>query len=92
MKKVVIIYFDLTFPAVTLQAVTQRIKSLGPWARIGNSAYLVATQYNPVQIRDHVWAAMQQGDTLFVSTCPAPSAWYGLPPDVGQWLRDNQKR
>jgi hypothetical protein len=92
MKKVLIISYDLTKPSQSYEPLIQRIKGLGGWAKLGGSAYLVFTQYGPVQVRDHLWEVMDKSDKLFVGTCPSPAAWNGLPQDVSTWIINNQKK
>jgi hypothetical protein len=91
MKKVLIISYDLTKPGQNYEPLIQRIKGLGAWAKLGGSSYLILTQYNPVQVRDHLWQVMDKSDILFVGTCPAPAAWANMPPDVNTWIINNQK-
>jgi hypothetical protein len=92
MKSVLIISYDLTEPGKNYEPLLQRIKKLGGWARLGGSAYLVATSHTPVQVRDYLWEVMDKSDKLFVGMCPAPSAWVGMPNDVGEWILQNQKK
>jgi len=91
MKKVLIISYDLNKPGQNYETLIQRIKALGAWAKLGGSAYLVFTEYNPVQVRDHLWAVMDKSDQLFVGTCQPPAAWNGMSEDVGNWIRNNMK-
>jgi len=91
MKKVLIIFYELTNPVMSLQALTKRIKDLGPWARLGNSAYLIVTENEPVQVRDYLWQVMQPSDRIYIGNAPPPSAWNGLPNDVSDWIRKYQK-
>jgi len=92
MNNVLIIYFELTFQVKSRVPLINRIKTLGAWAKLGNSAYLVMTQYNPVQVRDHLWEVMNKADKIYVGVCGAPSAWNNLPQDVSNWIRTNQKK
>ncbi|MBI3853119.1 MAG: SinR family protein [Verrucomicrobia bacterium] len=91
MKKVLIISYDLTKPGQSYEPLIQRIKGLGDWARLGGSAYLVFTQYTPVQVRDHLWAVIDKSDKIFVGTCPPPAAWEGMPKDVSDWILARMK-
>lgn len=91
MNKVLIISYELTNPAVSHEPLVQRIKSLGSWARLTNSSYLLLTQYDPVQVRDHLCQVMHTGDKIYVGVGSSPSAWTGMPNDVSQWIHQNQK-
>ena len=91
MKKVLIISYDLTNPGRNYEPLIKRIKELGPWARLGGSAYLVLTQYTVVQVRDYLWHVMDKSDKIYVGISLPPSAWAGMPNDVSEWIRNNQK-
>ena len=91
MDHVLIVSYELTNPVINQEALTQRLKNLGSWARLTNSTYLIATKYDSVQVRDHLWEVMQQTDKIYVGVAPAPSAWDGMPNDVSQWILKNQK-
>lgn len=91
MKKVLIISYDLTKPGQNYEPLIQRIKSLGPWARLGGSAYLVLTDNSVVQVRDYLLQAMSGSDPIYVGISPPPSAWSGMPDDVSKWILNNQK-
>ncbi len=91
MKKVLIISYDLTTPGKNYEPLIQRIKKLGSWARLGGSAYLVLTEHTVVQVRDYLWQVMDNTDKIYVGVSPAPSAWQGMPNDVAEWIRNNQK-
>ena len=91
MKRVLLIFYELKNPGKHHEPLIQRIKTLGPWARLGGSAYLVLTVNNPAQVRDYLRLVIDRSDAIYVGLSPAPSAWHGMPNDVGQWIRNNQK-
>lgn len=91
MKKVLIITYELTSPWMNSEQLVQRIKKLGGWARLSSSSYLVLTEHTPVQVRDYLAEVIGQSDQLYVGAAPSPSAWKGLPNDVGEWIRNSHK-
>jgi hypothetical protein len=91
MDRVLIVSYDLVNPGRNYEALIQRIKSYGQWARLGGSAYLILTANTPAQARDYLVQALDQNDKLWVGMAPAPSAWRGLPDDVANWILTNQK-
>jgi hypothetical protein len=92
MINTLLIYYDLAEPGLNREALIQQIKSFGKWARIGNAAYLIVTDKDPVAVRNHLSAAgLGSNDRIFVGVAPAPSAWRGLPEEVDKWILANQK-
>ena len=91
MSRVLIVYYELSAPAANSQRFTQKIKSYEAWARLGNSAYLLYTDMEPVEVRDDLQTVLFARDRLFVGAAPAPSAWRGLPDEVANWILGWQK-
>jgi len=92
MKKVYIITYDLIQPGQNYTSLIEKIRGYGTWAKIGGSSYLIITDQNPSQIRNNLRSALDPNDKLFVSFCPSPSAWHGLPEDVSKWILENQPK
>ena len=89
-NKTLIITYDLYKPGANYELLLRKIKSFGPWAKLGGSSYLIITSKTPVEVRNVLQEALDRNDKLFVSVCPPPSAWYGLPEDVSKWILNNQ--
>jgi hypothetical protein len=89
--QVLIVTYDLYEPGKNYEGLLQRIKSLGVWARLGYSCYLVYTQSDPVSARNQLIDALDTNDALYVGIAPPPSAWHGLPDEVSNWIRSHQK-
>jgi len=90
MNRVLIVTCDLGNPQRNYEDVHRLIKSYPGWARIGGSSYLICTPKTPAQVRDHLATVLNTSDQVFVGWSPAPSAWRGLPHQVGTWIQDNQ--
>lgn len=91
MSQVLILSYDLMNPGQNYERLVKLIKDYPSWARLGGSAYLLFTDQTPTQVRDHLKQALDVNDKLYVGVSPAPSAWAGLPDDVGKWILANQK-
>jgi hypothetical protein len=90
--KIFIITFELVNPGHNYEKVVQKIKVNSLWARLTSFSYLVVLNATPTQIRDNILSSMQPGDRLFVSACPVPAAWNGLPNDVAKWIQEHQPK
>lgn len=91
MNHVLIVSYDLNTPGKSYEPLLKLIKSYPGWARLGGSAYLIATDLEPVAVRDALQKTLDQNDKLYVGVSPAPSAWKGMPNDVSNWIVANQK-
>ena len=91
MKLVLIVSYDLVNPGQNYGPLIQAIKASDSWARLGGSAYLIATNDEPKIVRDRLNLHLDQNDKLYVGTAPAPAAWFGLPEDVSNWIHANQR-
>ncbi|MBI3880796.1 MAG: SinR family protein [Verrucomicrobia bacterium] len=90
--KTLIISYDLHKPLQNYDQLIQKIRAYGNWAKLGGSAYLIVTGQTPSAVRDNLMTALDSNDVLFVSTCPVPSAWKGLPEEVAKWILENQPK
>ena len=88
MKQTYIISYDLHSPGQNYEALLKTIKSYSMWARLGGSAYIIETTKSHIEIRDNLSTVLDKNDKLFVGLISAPAAWYNLPTDVSDWLRD----
>ena len=89
MNQVLIVSYDLHSPGQNYEKVIGLIKN-HDWVKVGGSVYLICTDSTPQQVRDTLVRALELNDKLFVGVCPAPSAWYGMPDQVTQWIHTHQ--
>lgn len=89
MRRAYIISYDLNKAGQNYENVLKEIKSHGPWARLGGSAYIIITSKSAAAIRDGIMAVMDSNDQLFVGVIKAPAAWFGLSEEVSDWLKKN---
>jgi len=89
MSRVLIVSYDLSNPGQNYEMLLQRIKSYESWARLGGSAYLIATEATPVTVRDYLNEALDYNDKIYVGVVATPAAWVGMPEDVSKWIQAN---
>ena len=89
--KTYIISYDLVSAGQNYEALLKIIRSYSSWARLGGSAYIIATDDTAVQVRDKLRKVLGRNDKLFVGVINAPAAWIGLGDGVSQWIRNNLK-
>ena len=89
--KIMIVTYDLMNPGQNYEALLKRIRGYKSWAKLGYSAFLLATEQTPVQVRDYLSQAKDKNDKLYVSVTVAPAAWQGLTDEVSNWIRSNLK-
>ena len=88
---VLIISYDLCAPGRNYENLIKRIRQYGSWAKLGQSAFLINTNYSPIQVRDNLMQVLDRNDKLYVGVAPAPAAWSGMPNDVTQWIQSTQR-
>lgn len=84
-----IISYDLINPGQNYESLIKKIRSYHSWARLGGSAYIIASDEDVVTVRDKLLKVLDNNDKLFVGTIKAPAAWYGLTEEVSDWLKTN---
>jgi hypothetical protein len=80
--------YDLNRPGKDYTTLIERLKSFPNWWHYLDSTWLIKTDMSAVQVRDLLWAVMDQTDELLViDVTDRPMAWAGLPPRGSEWLR-----
>ena len=82
-----IISYDLRSPGRNYEDLYERIRSYGTWAHITESTWAVMTTQTAAQVRDYVWAVMDNNDRLFVVKSGGEWGTYNLPKERNDWLR-----
>lgn len=62
------------------------IKSYRTWARLTESSWMVVTDYDQKEIRDHLGTFMKSGDRLFVLKSGKAAAWRNVRA-TSEWLK-----
>lgn len=65
------------------------IRAASSWARLGESSYLIKSDESVSTLRDEYAKVLDANDRLFITAVDRPAAWYSLPKEVDQWIRDN---
>ncbi|MGJ8612528.1 MAG: hypothetical protein ACSHWY_15610 [Octadecabacter sp.] len=83
-----IITYDLYKAGQNYDGLISAIKTYSSWAKINQSVWAISTDQSCTAIRDHLNAHLDSNDRLFVGEMTGVSAWYGLPEEVSNWLKE----
>lgn len=84
-----IISYDLKDATPTqYEQVAEKIKSIGAWAKVLESTWVVISSETAVQIRDQILSILKNGDRLLVVESKGQAAWSNVI-CTNQWLVDN---
>lgn len=68
-------------------ALYERIRSYGTYCRVLESTWIISSNQTTVQVRDHLYQAMDKDDGLLVTLLAGEAAWMGLSSEITEWLR-----
>jgi len=89
MSNNLIVSYDLNVEGQKYEAVIERIKSLGAWARVQKSVWYLSTDSATQQVADMVRNVMDSNDSLLVVNASKNEAsWYGVSDDIGFFVKD----
>lgn len=86
MPRNLLISYDLHEPGQNYDAVIERIKELGTWAKIHYSLWYVRSSYTPTAAVEHIEPALDANDRVFVAEA-VDAAWNKLPKKVGDFIQ-----
>ena len=85
-----VITYDLsgqTFsPQTRYNEIEKTIKSMGPWAKVATTTFLVNSGKGPVELRTALAPYFTPNDKLFICVATKPAAWAGMSDPVRDWL------
>jgi len=84
-----IITCDIAFPRINNSKILKTVKSLGHWAIVGESAFIVVTSKSEVEVRNKIMTVLKRNDKVFVCRVGSQAAWYGLGDRLDEWLQNN---
>ena len=84
-----IITYDLRKPGRNYTGLYDRIKSYDAWAHIVESTWAVVTNQRATDVRDYLWAVMDNNDKILVVQSGGVGAWVGLSDKLTDWLKEN---
>ena len=71
-----IITYDLRLSDKNYDALYEKIKSYGVWARICESVWFIKTSDSVVEVRDNLFSVLDTDDRLFVAELSGSAAWF----------------
>lgn len=88
--KVVQIHYYLTTPGGDYASLGEYIESLGSWAHIHESLWLVRTNKSVAEVRDELASRMRSTDRVVVFSVTADSwASFNIGGDVAEWIHEH---
>jgi hypothetical protein len=90
MTKLYQVDYDLRAPGRNYDSLINAIKAL-PWAHPLKSTWVVSTSMSASDLAAYLYQHMDRNDGLLVTRLQGEGAWYNLPNDVSEWLK-NQLR
>ena len=79
--------YDLHAPGRDYSTLYAAIKTLGAWAHVLESCWVVETNLTPSGVRDRLRQHIDANDSLFVWKEPGEWASWNIKPDVAEWLK-----
>ena len=87
------ISYDLNSPGQNYQAVIERIKQLGSWAKIHYSFWYVDSTFTPTQAVNHLRPALDPNDRVYVvDAAHNAAAWNDLSNEVADHITSHWNR
>ncbi len=84
-----IISYDLNKPGQDYSSLYEEIKTLGSWWHNLDSTWVVDSSLSAKQIRDRLWAKMDNNDAILVVKSAGEGAWNGFDDSASKWLKDH---
>lgn len=83
-----IITYDLCAPGRNYESLYAAIKSYGTWGKLTESAWVIVSVHNSVEIRDYLLKFIDGNDRLGVFRLSQEAAWFRMMAD-NEWLQTN---
>lgn len=81
--------YDLNSPGQDYGKLHEQIKGYGNWWHHLDSTWLIITDKDAAEIRDHLKLSLDKNDELLVVKFGSEWAGSGFSKEAYQWLRDN---
>jgi len=82
-----IVTYDLHKQGQNYDCLIEKLKGYGTHWHMQQSVWIVVTNQNSAQIRDHLRLCLDSNDKLFVGKLSGEGAWFGYSDSVTQWLK-----
>lgn len=84
-----LIGYDLNKSGKNYDDLIKAIKQVGAWWHRLDSTWIVKSDKNCKEIRDHLNAYIDASDELLVVRLSGEGAWIGFDDNSSKWLKDN---
>jgi hypothetical protein len=91
MKNNILVTYDLNKSGQNYDALIEKIKTLGAWAKVQQSVWYLHTPYSANEVLDHLTKVTDFNDSIFVANM-SNASWIGLPAEVLQFIRDQWRK
>ncbi|MBI1944698.1 MAG: hypothetical protein HYS27_03320 [Deltaproteobacteria bacterium] len=80
--------YDLSGPVQNYGPLIEALKGFRRWCTPTKSQWLIVSEYSAADVANYLLKFIDNDDRLIVTELACDAAWYGLPPDVSQWLKE----
>lgn len=87
MKNNILVTYDLNKSGQNYDALIEKIKTLGAWAKVQQSVWYLHTSYSANEVLDHLTKVTDFNDSIFVANM-SDASWIGLSAEVQQFIQE----
>lgn len=87
MKNNILVTYDLNKAGQNYEALIEKIKQLGAWAKVQQSVWYLHTSYSANEVLDQLTKVTDFNDSIFVANM-SDASWIGLSAEVQQFIQE----
>ena len=87
MKNNILVTYDLNKSGQNYDALIEKIKTLGAWAKVQQSVWYLHTSYSADEVLNHLTKVTDFNDSIFVANM-SDASWIGLSAEVQQFIQE----
>ncbi|OOF80425.1 hypothetical protein BKG93_12055 [Rodentibacter ratti] len=87
MQNNILITYDLNKSGQNYEALIEKIKTLGAWAKVQQSVWYLHTSYSSEEVLDILGKVTDYNDSLFVAKLDN-AHWRGLSPEITKFIQE----
>ena len=87
MKNNILVTYDLNKSGQNYDALIEKIKTLGAWAKVQQSVWYLHTSYSTDEVLDRLSKVTDFNDSIFVANM-SDASWRGLSAEVQQFIQE----
>lgn len=91
MKNNILVTYDLNKSGQNYDALIEKIKTLGAWAKVQQSVWYLHTSYSANEVLNHLTKVTDFNDSIFVANM-SDASWIGLPVKVQQFIQEQWQK